>query len=170
MTDVVCRNNYKTDIDMKLKAFFRMLLCSVALFSFVACSSDDEDEFIIDPNGVTYVGDMSVDQNDGTSYIDKDLKISFTLDPAKQTATMFFYQAKFAERMPVRLDMTVSGITYQTGKSELSFTGHKIVPYAMGGPFEQYLITNLVGIVSNDSMMFTMVCGEFPVTFKGKIL
>ena len=155
---------------MKLKAFFRMLLCSVALFSFVACSSDDDDEFIIDPaENLTYMGDMVVDQNDGSVYIDKDLKISVTFDVEKQTATMIFYEAKFAERMPIRLDMTVSGVGYQANKDEVSFAGHKIVPYAMGGPFEQYVITNLVGVLSTQEMIFSMVCGEYPVSFRGKI-
>lgn len=155
---------------MKLKAFFRMLLCSVALFSFVACSSDDDDEFIIDPaETLTYMGDMVVDQNDGSVYIDKDLKISVTFDVEKQTATMILYQAKFAERMPIRLDMTVAGVGYQANKDEVSFAGHKIVPNAMGGPFEQYVITNLVGVLSTQEMIFSMVCGEYPVSFRGKI-
>ena len=78
---------------MKLKLFFRMLLCSMALLSFAACSDDDDPLFIED--GVTaYVGNVVVDQNDGTTYTDKDVKIELTFDAVANTAEMLVKQLR----------------------------------------------------------------------------
>lgn len=153
---------------MKIKAFFRLLLCSAALILFAACSKDEDQKAVIDPVGSTYMGDLIVDQNDGTTYTDKGIKISVAYDTENATATMIFYQVKFAERMPVRLDMTVSGVGYTVTASNIAIVGNNIVPYAMGGPFEQYTITNLSGTVTGEDMTFTMKCGPYPVSFKGK--
>ena len=45
--------------------------------------------------------------------------------------------------------------------------GNGIVPYAMGGPFEQFTITNLVGAITDDTMTLNFMCGEYPVTYSG---
>lgn len=154
---------------MKIKPFFRLLLCSAALILFAACTTGDEDEVpVIDPVSTTFMGDLVIDQNDGTTYTDKDVKISVNYDTENGTATMIFYQVKFAERMPVRLDMTVSGVSYTVTTSNITIAGNNIVPYAMGGPFVDYTITNLSGTVTGEDMTFTMKCGPYPVSFKGK--
>lgn len=151
---------------MKLKLFFRMLLCSMALLSFAACSDDDDPLFIED--GVTaYVGNVVVDQNDGTTYTHKDVKIELTFDAVANTAEMLVKQVKFAEKMP-KLDMTVKGIDFTIAGSGITIVGNNIVPEAMGGPFPMWTITNLSGKVTDSDFSFSMKCGEFPVTFTGK--
>ena len=152
---------------MKLKLFFRMLLCSMALLSFAACS-DDDDSLFIEDGIIAYVGDVVVDQNDGTTYTAKDVKIDLTFYAVANTAEMLVKQVKFAEKMPIRLDMTVKGIDFTIAGSGITIVGNNIVPEAMGGPFPAYTIINLSGKVTDSDFSFSMKCGEFPVTFTGK--
>lgn len=152
-----------------MKAFFRLLMCSVALFAFAACSSGDDDP-VVDLSQRQYVGDFVVDQNDGTTYMDENVKISIAFNEFTNEAVMTFYQVKFSANMPVRLDMVVSGITYSASSTEIRISGNRIVPYAMGGPFEEYMITDFVGHITDNKITFSMTCGEFPVIFTGKPL
>lgn len=152
---------------MKLKLFLRMLLCSVSLFAFAACSDDEEDEPFIEDGIISYVGAVAVDQNDGTTFTDKNIKIDLTFYPESETATMVVNQVKFAEAMPIRLDMTVEGITYNQVGNTIALTGSGIVPEAMGGPFPAYTITKFNGMATGELLSFEMMCGEFPVTFVG---
>lgn len=152
---------------MNLKSFMRMMMCALALFSFVACSDDDDvmDEPI---KGLyTFVGDLIVDQNDGTNYTDKNVKIDLNFNPDFGQVKMVVNQVKFAEAMPVRLDMTVEGISYMQSGIDVTMIANNIIPTAMGGPFPQYKITMFNGSINNGQFNFMMNCGEFPVMFKG---
>ena len=154
---------------MKIKLFFRMMMCAVALFSFASCSNDDDNEFIIDPESTMFVGDFIVDQNDGTTFTDKDVKVSISFDLMSDKAIMIFHQAKFSPDMPVRLDMVLNGVGYSASTSEIRISGNKIIPVAMGGEFDEYIINGLVGRISPSEIMFSMTCGDFPVSYVGKI-
>ena len=46
-------------------------------------------------------------------------------------------------------------------------SGNEIIPYAMGGPFEKYKITNLTGAMTDKTLRFEMVCGEYPTKYSG---
>lgn len=150
---------------MKLKTFFRMILCSVALLSFVACTDEKETPSFIDDGKICYMGDVVV--SDNTSFTDKDIVVELTFDEASKTVEMLIKQVKFAEAMPIRLDMTVQGISYTEAGSDITIAGNNIVPQAMGGPFPKYTITNLSGKVTGEGMVFSMICGELPVSYTG---
>ncbi len=151
---------------MKFRNFFRILLCSVALFSLAACSKEEAPSFIDDGN-TCYVGDIVV-PGYGSNFTDKDIKVELTFNEADKTVDMLIKEVKFAEAMPLRLDMTVKGISYTVAGSKITIVGDNIVPEAMGGPFEMYKITDLSGEVTASDFSFSMKCGEFPVTFTGK--
>jgi hypothetical protein len=38
----------------------------------------------------------------------------------------------------------------------------------MGGAFEKYTITELVGAITNNTMNLSFMCGEYPVTYEGR--
>ncbi len=153
---------------MKLRKFFRILLCLVALFSFAACSEKDEAPSFIDDGNTCYVGDIVV-LGYGSSFTDKDIKVELTFNGTDKTADMLIKEVKFAEAMPLRLDMAVKGISYTVAGSKITIAGDNIVPEAMGGPFEMYKITGLSGEISESGISFTMTCGGiYPVSYTGE--
>ena len=78
------------------------------------------------------------------------------------------YKVKFANGMPIKLDMVVEGVYYtEATDGTLTLSGDGIVPYAMGGPFEKYTITNLKGEITDTVMSLDFMCGEYPVTYDG---
>jgi hypothetical protein len=69
--------------------------------------------------------------------------------------------------MPLKLDMVVEGVDCIGALGNYTLAGNGIVPYAMGGPFEKFTITELVGLITNHTMTLSFNCGEYPVTYEG---
>lgn len=113
-----------------------------------------------------YKGLLTVDQNDGTLYKQSDVEVDYELKDSKLNFVM--YKVKFANGMPIKLDMVVEGVDYtEATDGTLTLSGDGIVPYAMGGPFEKYTITNLKGEITDTVMSLDFMCGEYPVTYDG---
>lgn len=153
---------------MKTLNYFFGALCAMAL----ATSCEKENTFqqeipTPEPKPATeYVGSMTVDQMDGTSFTKEGVKVSYELLD-DTTMEIVMYGAKFAEAMPLELDMTISGVEYSKSDNGYTLSGDNIIPYAMGGPFEQYTITGLIGNINDEGMELDFTCGVFPVSFSG---
>lgn len=149
--------------------YFRLFLFSMAALVATACTKSDEGtggkEPVVD-NG-TYVGTVTVDQNDGTVYTQEN--VTMTFEQKSGTAQIKMSQVGFSQQMPVKLDMTIPGITATETTDGLTISGDNIVPQAMGGDFPKYTIKNMTGKVTADAISFDMVCGGFPFSFKGRL-
>ena len=144
----------------------RFLLISLVSLAFVACENGDNNALPSKPEkGECYTGTMTVDQNDGTMYTQENVEVDYEILDGKLNFVM--YKVKFAENMPIKLDMVVEGVDCIGAVGHYVLAGNGIVPYAMGGPFEKYTITDLTGLITNDTMTLNFMCGEYPVTYSG---
>lgn len=144
------------------------LLFSLAVMSlvFVACENGENNALPSKPDTKEcYIGTMTVDQNDGTFYTQDEVKVDYEILDGKLNFVM--YKVKFANAMPIKLDMVVEGVDCIGAVGHYVLAGNGIVPYAMGGPFEQFTITNLTGLITDDTMTLSFMCGEYPVTYSG---
>lgn len=144
------------------------LLFSLAVMSlvFVACENGDNNALPSKPDTKEcYIGTMTVDQNDGTFYTQDEVKVDYEILDGKLNFVM--YKVKFADAMPIKLDMVVEGVDCIGAVGHYVLAGNGIVPYAMGGPFEKFTITNLAGLITDDTMTLSFMCGEYPVTYSG---
>jgi hypothetical protein len=143
----------------------RLLLIALAGLMVVACENGKNNDLPKNPDSTCFKGKMTVDQNDGTFYVQTDVEVDYEIKDGKLNFVM--YKVKFASGMPVKLDMVVEGASYEETANGCTISGDKIVPYAMGGPFEQFTITNLVGSVNDNKMTLSFVCGGYPVEYEG---
>jgi hypothetical protein len=147
----------------------RKLIPGIIFFAMLFASCENGEHNTLPPNPVEkecYVGTLTVDQNDGTFYTQEDVKIDYEIIDGKLNFVM--YKVKFAKAMPIKLDMVVEGVDCLGVVGNYVLAGNGIVPYAMGGKFEKFTITNLVGAITHDTMTLSFMCGEYPVTFEGK--
>ena len=149
---------------MRIMRFLRVLL-SVLLVA-VSCDNGDNNLPKKPVKSRYYIGTMSVDQNDGTFYTQKSVKVDYEITTSGKL-NFKMYKVKFADGMPIKLDMTVEGVTCTESNGVYLLSGEGLVPYAMGGPFEKFTITGLVGEITADAMELTFICGEYPVTYSG---
>lgn len=113
-----------------------------------------------------YIGPLSVDQNDGTFYYQSNVKTTYEIS-AEGRLSFAMYNVKFAEGMPIKLNMFVDGVEFKEEDGQYTLSGNGLVPYAMGGPFEKFTITNLSGTLTEESFSLEFLCGEYPVTYSG---
>ena len=147
----------------RLKLLFTLAIMSLAV---VACENGDNNALPPKPEkGECYTGTMTVDQNDGTFYTQNDVEVDYEILDGKLNFVM--YKVKFANGMPIKLDMVVEGVDCIGAVGHYVLTGDNIIPYAMGGPFEQFTITKLTGLITDDTMTLSFMCGEYPVTYSG---
>lgn len=139
-------------------------LCAVMLTT--ACENGNNNDLPNNPEeSKCYKGEMTVDQNDGTFYTQEDVEVDYEIKDDKLNFVM--YKVKFANGMPIKLDMVVEGVDYTKDDGKYTLTGDGIVPYAMGGPFEKFTITKLTGEITDTEFTLDFMCGEYPVTYEG---
>ena len=147
----------------RIKTLFLMALCAIVM---VACENGHNNDLPNNPiDDKCYKGTMVVDQNDGTFYTQNDVEVDCELRDGKINFVM--YKVKFANGMPIKLDMVVEGVDYTETEDGYELSGDGIIPFAMGGPFEKFTITNLTGTVTSTAFTLDFMCGEYPVTYEG---
>ena len=89
----------------------------------------------------------------------------------KENATMdlYMFDVKFAAAMPVTIDMLISGVGYAKSGNEIHFYGDSIVPTAGGKPYEKYIIRDLEGKITADSIVLSNLYGTTPSVYRGII-
>ena len=142
-------------------------LLAIVMLS-VACENGDNNNLPHKPDTKScYTGLLVVDQNDGTVFEQSGVEVDYELKSGLLNFVM--YKVKFAKAMPIKLDMVVEGADYTEAlDGTLTLSGDDLVPYAMGGPFEKYTITELTGEITDKTMSLSFMCGEYPVTYTGE--
>ena len=82
---------------------------------------------------------------------------------------IYMYEVKFAAMMPVTIDMVISGVGYTKTAGEIRFYGDSIVPTAGDKPYEKYIVTDLKGYISADSLCLSNKYGDTPCVYAGKL-
>ncbi len=82
---------------------------------------------------------------------------------------LYMFDVKFATMMPVTIDMVISGVDYCKTADGIEFSGTDIVPTAGNKPYEKYIVTDLHGRVTADSMIISNNYGDIPAVYEGKI-
>lgn len=147
----------------------RLFSLFAALFLLVlstSCENGDNNDLPNNPvDSKCYKGTMTVDQNDGTFYTQNDVEVDYETRNGKLNFVM--YKVKFANGMPLKLDMVVEGVDYVEVDGIYMLSGDNIVPFAMGGPFEKFTITQLEGTISEGEITLEFMCGEHFVEYSG---
>lgn len=76
----------------------------------------------------------------------------------------------FSARMPLTIDMTIEDIEYTRTTDRIFLTGDSIVPLMGDKPFDRYIITELNGYITKDSLVIVNNYGSYKnCKYAGKI-
>lgn len=115
----------------------------------------------------TYVGTVIADLNDGTPvYTINDVNVELTSNE-NGTVDVKMLDVKFAEAMPVSINITAPGITATKTEEGHAFSGKDIIPLVMGGPNKDYMITSLSGTLIGETLSFEMTSKGYSLTYTG---
>jgi hypothetical protein len=130
--------------------------------------SNTVDVEVIDPSEIeemVFIGTTTVDD---TFSLDN---IRFELTPNEEgTLDLMMYEIKFAEQMPMTLDIEVPGIDYTGQSGTLSLSATTIVPLVGGTPMEERTITDLTGSVEGEKLVLGFNVGTNHVDYQGDLI
>jgi hypothetical protein len=103
---------------------------------------------------------------------------TFTLDSVRvearlrgtTTIDIYLYEVTFSPRMPVRIDMVIPDADCTRTKGRVTFTGNGIEPTMGGNPVARYVVTDLQGAITPDSLTFTTAFGGMTCTYHGALV
>lgn len=87
----------------------------------------------------------------------------------EEVLDIYMFEVKFATLMPVTIDMVISGVPYVRNGENIRFYGDSIVPYAGNKPYDKYIVTDLEGSITADSLLINNKYGETPSVYKGAL-
>ncbi len=86
------------------------------------------------------------------------------------TLDIKLYGINFSSKMPVTIDMVIPAVSYTRTIEKITISGDSIIPTMGGNPFNRYVIYNLSGTITADSLTFTNTYGTYTgCTYAGKI-
>lgn len=144
---------------MKIKA----LSIALAALALIACEKTPEP---IVPEQADYVGTLTVEATAGT-VVNAEARVEF-LPYQDGSAELTLYEVKFSPRMPLTLDVTVPGITLTSTPEKVILSGDDIVPFALGGNYPDYKVTELQGEVVGDKLTVSLKFGGIQTTYEGQ--
>ena len=147
---------------MKKFLLFPILVLMTAVI-MPACSDDDKDKFPPEtPEAATYTGTLIV--NNSFTKENTDCEITFNENGDK--LTLKINGVKFAEAMPVTIDLSVEDIPCTTENEKTIFSGNNIVPMMGVVPAENYTFSNINGSIENSELKFnaTLTKGSFTLS------
>jgi len=111
----------------------------------------------------TFVGNMSI-----ATFQQKNITCTLKVD-AQGRGTLVIQRVKFAKMMPVRVDMSIAGLTVKKDRDgNLTLTGTDIVPTAGEKSYPKKTITNFHGTLRGGTLTANFTMSEKKVTFTGK--
>lgn len=133
---------------------------------FAACSiNSPEPEISNDTDAYEAIGTLHIPSSGFTK---ENLRTKVVLVD-REKLDIYMFDVKFATLMPVTIDMVISGVPYVQNGSFISFYGDSIVPYAGNKPYEKYVVTELEGSITADSMFISNNYGDTPSIYKGAL-
>ncbi len=119
------------------------------------------------PEDSAYIGTFIVAPGTPIEFTLQDARVELSVFNNGDSARIDMLQVKFAEAMPMKMDIAVPGVKLTKKNETYSISGDTIVPFIVSGPFPSRTITELSGTATNETLEFSMVCGSDPLSFTG---
>ncbi|MBR0072761.1 MAG: hypothetical protein IJP95_02895 [Bacteroidales bacterium] len=97
-------------------------------------------------------------------YEKNDVTVKITQINAQQ-ATLSMFNAKFSRWMPVKVDLDITPVNYDTNKK---LSANNIIPTSDGKKYENRIVRQLKGSVNGNTLTFKCLMGEKNVSFSGR--
>lgn len=155
-----------------------LLFVAVALM-IAACNKKDEPE---NPASQTSFAKATLFEALGTNTVPnvegEQHNLPYSLDSVRVEAVIVtdstldikLYGINFSSKMPVTIDMVIPAVSYTRTVEKITLSGDSIIPTMGGNPFNRYVIYDLSGTITADSLTFTNTYGTYTgCTYAGKI-
>lgn len=142
-----------------------LFLASIAVL-FSACHIASEEPVVEKEDSAYEAFGLLTIPSSGFTKENLRTKIVLTND---ELLDIYMFDVKFAALMPVTIDMVISSVGYTKSGNDIHFYGDSIIPTAGNKPYAKYIITDLVGQITADSLLINNNYGDTPSIYQGKL-
>ena len=134
-----------------MKKLIPALLFAALFMMFAACGDDKKDEPV----------EPVVQQIESEHGVTNDTYLIWDIDMSQDSSSIFVYNVKFAEQMPININVRVDApcTVDKTGKV-FTFIGTNIMPYLLMGstptPFPTLRINDLKSVVNTENKTYSI--------------
>ena len=159
----------------------KKILLILAAATMLAACNKNEPEFTPNQDKTAFneatkfeaSGTNNVPDGDGpnTPFEMKDIRSEVVI-VNETTLDIYLYEVAFASAMAQRttINMVIPGVNYIRTEGQITLSGDNITPTTGGNPFTRYIVYNLSGTITADSLKFTNSYGTYSgCTYAGKI-
>lgn len=147
-----------------MKNYFSILFALAILFSSCHIASDEPE--VKDKERVYEAYGLLTIPSSGFTKENVRTKVVLVSD---KLLDIYMFDVKFATLMPVTIDMVISGVEYSKTANEIRFYGDGIVPTAGNKPYDKYIVTDLAGYITADSLCISNNYGDTPCIYAGAL-
>ena len=146
---------------------FKIFALAAMMFGMVACDDGYGDGPLVDPELKSkYNGTVSV-MSGSSPYNTENIEVE-VIPCSNDAVDIAFYKIKFVPQMPVKINLRVPNVPItRADNGVINLAGNNIVPLFAGGPYEDRIVTNLVGTITNTTIELSLNFGDTPTTYKG---
>lgn len=146
---------------MKIKA----LLFSLAALVMAACAEKEGiDENPVHENS-SFTGTVTVKYM-GEDVNTDNIVVNITPDEGGKTCSLTIIEVRFVPQMPP-IDVTIPGIEIRTTGSGIALSCDNVIPWALGGEYPRYLVTDFQGELKDGKLDFSLNFGSTPTSYSG---
>ena len=133
-----------------MKELLPVLLLAVLSLAFTACGDDNDEPVVPTTQKIE-----SVYQNETEPHY------VFDIDMGKDSSSIYLYNVKFSEQMPVTVNIRIDApVTVDQSGEVFTYAGTNIVPYLIMGstpvPRSDFMVTNLTCTVDTKNKAYDM--------------
>lgn len=126
------------------------------LAAILLLSSCAEPPTIITDLSPDFKGRMTV-VYEGEDFIQEGINVKVEINDDMDFLEIMLEKVKFVPAMPVKIDVTIMQIPIVSNDGEIiEFQVDGITPWAMGGPYDTYRVDSLEGVLTEDTVTFSM--------------
>lgn len=144
------------------------LLVAFVAMSLTGCGKNTPETPIV-PTESDYVGTVTVIYQE-TPVDNEAIHVNFNPAEDGQTASITIHQIRFVPQMPLTVDVTVPDIVLRSTPEKIGLSCERCIPLTMGGENPRYTVTDLKGEVVGDELTFSLNFGDYPTSFRGRIV
>ncbi len=144
----------------------KIYLLLLSICSLAACNINTPEPMVeIDENAYEAYGLLTIPHSGFTK---ENVRVQMIIKD-ENVMDLYMYEVKFASAMPVTIDMLVSNVPYSQTNTQIDFYGDSIIPTAGGKPYEKYIVRELQGTITEDSIILSNYYGSTFSTYEGKL-
>ena len=147
-----------------MNIYKHLIITLLSILTLFGCQKVETD---ITKETPAYSGTVITNEGKDDEFTQKKIKVQVSISEDETILEMKMLRIKFAEAMPVTIDMLLQDIKLTKDGENYTFSEDKITPFALGAYHEKHTVYDLKGTLTENELHFTFTSHDSPASYDG---